>query len=738
MERSVDALENGYALLREPRGLGEFFEYCKERGILPGSSTQKAARDLLDGRLSELVFDIGEMKKKLGSNTGDKVEAASTFEHSDIDNCFWPVLFYKPDRSGPNEERRCWTWPPSADFVKHRLGSIARAEDRDSIYLPTIRRDVYREDRAGFPSNLVLKAAHHFQGYGNDRVISELGEGVGVGCFRDQIIANYHAHNESRDAPERYYDLLLGVVSGIQITVEGIEVRDEAANVEATKRRKGLLVLCSPFHSFFHLLAGCDSPVSDKALSNIDRSDAGVGIADLVIQVNNKFEGTNGPRILNTVGSLYGTVHNLESEVKIEKARRMRAETQAMNEDEIIGKCDAISKVRLQIAEVAQTDSIIAIGGETGTGKTLIAGHIHAGSSRCSDPFLYQNCAAIPEDLLDSQLFGHEIGAFTGAVNQHIGLFERANGGTLFLDEIGEMSLQLQAKLLDVVETGAFNRMNGRDRIRTDVRILTATHRDLRAMVSEGTFREDLYYRIMVVPIELPPLRERGDDVFAIAEYILQSMCEKRGIKSPGFTQEARDAILTHPWPGNIRELRNAIERGLIYCKDASMDSCHLAIESAPGKDKSEQQPNSRNQGLSAQAIGVHSEKREETDENVRQEYEKKLSDQQRFFDSLELTIPEKGADKHELKKFRRDLALHLEAAMAQSPPDLPWSRLFDEAEAISFVKDDQGSLEEVKNFWNKHDLRFFRKNGKETGRKRLFYVELILLIRGEIDRKYK
>jgi DNA-binding NtrC family response regulator len=210
---------------------------------------------------------------------------------------------------------------------------------------------------------------------------------------------------------------------------------------------------------------------------------------------------------------------------------------------------------------VATSETRVCILGETGTGKELVARTLHEQSHRSSGPFVTLNCAAVPAELIESELFGHEKGSFTGATGRHIGKFELANRGTLFLDEIGDMPLPMQAKLLRVLEEGEIERVGGDRTIAVNVRVIVATHRDLETQVREGKFRADLFHRIYVFPLRLPPLRERAEDIPALAAHFAQQVTAANGWKPIPFTEDAIQALKEHPWPGNVRELRNAVER---------------------------------------------------------------------------------------------------------------------------------------------------------------------------------
>jgi transcriptional regulator with GAF, ATPase, and Fis domain len=217
------------------------------------------------------------------------------------------------------------------------------------------------------------------------------------------------------------------------------------------------------------------------------------------------------------------------------------------------------------IGRVASTDATVLIRGESGTGKELVARAIYQHSLRVNKPFLVINCVAIPETLLESELFGYEKGAFTGAINRRVGKIEQAHGGTLFLDEIGDMPLSIQAKILRLLQERSIERLGGREPIPVDVRIIAATNRDLEAALTEGRFREDLYYRLKVVTLWLPPLRDRKSDVPLLAEYFLSRFAKGMNIENLGLGDEVKNALANYQWPGNVRELSNTIQKALIF-----------------------------------------------------------------------------------------------------------------------------------------------------------------------------
>jgi formate hydrogenlyase transcriptional activator len=230
----------------------------------------------------------------------------------------------------------------------------------------------------------------------------------------------------------------------------------------------------------------------------------------------------------------------------------------------IVGNSAALRRVLAMVRIVAPTDATVLINGETGTGKELIAEAIHKCSERSRGPFVKVNCAAIPAGLLESELFGHERGAFTGAVARGIGRFERANGGTLFLDEIGDLPLELQPKLLRVMQERQFERLGGAATIHTDVRVVCATHQNLAGMVDERRFRADLFYRLSVFPMELPPLRERSEDIRLLVQHFALDYAARMNKRITGISEEFMAALALHSWPGNVRELQNFIERSVI------------------------------------------------------------------------------------------------------------------------------------------------------------------------------
>jgi DNA-binding NtrC family response regulator len=264
------------------------------------------------------------------------------------------------------------------------------------------------------------------------------------------------------------------------------------------------------------------------------------------------------------------TVDNALKLQRLEKENRQLR--QRLGKHEIVWKGEAMGRVMAQLERVAASESRVCILGETGTGKELVARTIHERSARSAGPFVTLNCAAVPAELIESELFGHEKGSFTGASGRHVGKFEQADQGTIFLDEIGDMPLNMQAKLLRVLEEGEVERIGGDKPIAVNVRVLVATHRDLEARVREEKFRQDLFHRIYVFPLVLPPLRERRDDIPALVAHFAAQVCAQNSWKPVPFTGDAMEALQSHLWPGNVRELRNMVERLMLLATEGQVD----------------------------------------------------------------------------------------------------------------------------------------------------------------------
>ncbi len=256
----------------------------------------------------------------------------------------------------------------------------------------------------------------------------------------------------------------------------------------------------------------------------------------------------------------------------------------------IIAVSAAMQGIIYTAEKAAGTNAPVLITGETGTGKELIAVHLHAYGDRPRRPLVKVNCAALPDTLLESELFGHERGSFTGAVSRREGKFEIADGGTIFLDEIGDMSLSAQAKILRVLQERTFERVGGTETIQTDIRIVAATNKDLIALIENGAFREDLYYRLCVIPLHMPPLRDRPDDIEKLIDHFIEVFNTKYRRSIVGVEPRTREILVTHSWPGNVRELRNCIERAVIFCegKNISMNDLPSQYQNLHGENLNE------------------------------------------------------------------------------------------------------------------------------------------------------
>ena len=279
-----------------------------------------------------------------------------------------------------------------------------------------------------------------------------------------------------------------------------------------------------------------------------------------------------------SVDKILITIRHALDHARLEKEnRRLRAE--ALRARVILGETEPMVRLKKQIAQAAPTNGWALITGENGTGKELVARQIHIGSKRADGPFVEVNCAAIPEELIESELFGHEKGAFTGAVVEKRGKFELSNGGTVFLDEIADMSLRTQAKVLRILQEHKFERVGGTKTLSVDVRVIAATNKDLGEEIRKGAFREDLYYRLNVIPFHVPPLRERSGDIPILANAFLEEFCENSGARQKKVSPKAMKALQWYRWPGNVRELRNLMERLVLMTTSTKIDLEDLPAE---------------------------------------------------------------------------------------------------------------------------------------------------------------
>jgi two-component system response regulator PilR (NtrC family) len=277
----------------------------------------------------------------------------------------------------------------------------------------------------------------------------------------------------------------------------------------------------------------------------------------------------------------------------VQSALRVARESEAAADDEssgsrLVGQSQALREVRARIGKVARSQAPIYISGESGVGKELVARSIHELGPRASGPFVPVNCGAIPSELMESEFFGHKKGSFTGAHADKEGLFQTASGGTLFLDEVAELPLHMQVKLLRVIQEKAVRPIGGRGEVPVDVRILSATHKDLAHLVQSGQFRQDLYYRINVIELRVPPLRERAGDIPLLASHILKRLTEQAGITAPTLQPAALDALTEYDFPGNVRELENVLERAIALCEDGVIEPADLMLEPVGNHDDEE------------------------------------------------------------------------------------------------------------------------------------------------------
>jgi len=340
------------------------------------------------------------------------------------------------------------------------------------------------------------------------------------------------------------------------------------------------------------------------------------------------------------------------------KLQRLESENrqlrQRLGKHEIVWTGEAMRRVMAQVERVAAGETRVCILGETGTGKELVARTLHERSPRAGGPFVTVNCAAVPAELIESELFGHEKGSFTGAAGRHIGKFEQAQRGTLFLDEIGDMPLAMQAKLLRVLEENEVERIGGDKPVAVDVRVIVATHRSLEKLVAQGKFRQDLFHRIYVFPLVLPPLRERRDDIPTLITHFARQVCAQNGWKEASFSPEAVAALQNYSWPGNVRELRNLVERLILLSPDGAVDfdGVQLAL------------PKAQAEGLASGASGTLAER---VDDFERQTI---LAELRRNQFHVTNTAKALGLERSHLYKKAEQLGIDLQAARKGAEAD--------------------------------------------------------------------
>ena len=300
----------------------------------------------------------------------------------------------------------------------------------------------------------------------------------------------------------------------------------------------------------------------------------------------------DGRRLLSVIATMIAShvikleTIRLENERLRDENRRLQGELKnKYTISNIVGSSNRMREVYQMVSQVCRSNATVLIRGESGTGKELVANSIHYNSQRASTPFVKVNCASLPSNLIESELFGHEKGAFTGAIKQKIGKFEMAHRGTIFLDEIGSINLDVQANLLRILQEKEFDRVGGQRTIKVDVRVIAATNKNLEQAVEEGTFRGDLYYRLNVFPIYMPPLRERKTDILLLADYFLEKYAKENHKDIRRFSTPAIDMLMQYHWPGNVRELENCIERAVLLCEEGVIHSYHLPPTLQTGKE---------------------------------------------------------------------------------------------------------------------------------------------------------
>jgi Nif-specific regulatory protein len=299
-----------------------------------------------------------------------------------------------------------------------------------------------------------------------------------------------------------------------------------------------------------------------------------------------------GKRLLSVIATMIAS-HVIKLETIRVENERLRDENRRLQTElkskysitNIIGSSNRMREVYQMVSQVCRSNATVLIRGESGTGKELVANSIHYNSTRAVNPFIKVNCASLPSNLIESELFGHEKGSFTGAIKQKIGKFELAHRGTIFLDEIGSINLDVQANLLRILQEKEFDRVGGQRTIKVDVRVIAATNKNLEQAVEEGTFRGDLYYRLNVFPIYMPPLRERKTDILLLADYFLEKYAKENHKEIRRFSTPAIDMLMQYHWPGNVRELENCIERAVLLCEEGVIHSYHLPPTLQTGKE---------------------------------------------------------------------------------------------------------------------------------------------------------
>jgi Nif-specific regulatory protein len=444
--------------------------------------------------------------------------------------------------------------------VEHLQGSQTLLRQQDAIYLnsETLTGDLLRRGRVARDLNTLLEIAKHIS---NIRTSESLAWQL-LGMIFDVVPAERGAMISFTDDPEQInwtvaWDRVRGV--GAPVRVSRTIVR------RVVSEQSGLMITDVPGNEELRGSASLlDVPIHSLICAPIVVAGKIAGVIYLDTHNPKTRFDDDHLQMLTAIASLSGLALDNLSYLEALKQENRDLRTQMTLEHNMVGASPEIREVFEFIRRVATTDSTVLIEGESGTGKELVARAIHQNSPRADRPFVAINCAAIAESLLESELFGHERGAFTGAVAQKKGKIENANGGTLFLDEVGELALPLQAKLLRVLQEREFERVGGARPMKIDIRVIAATNRDLQDAVRTGTFRKDLFYRLDVVSITVPPLRERREDIPLLAEHFIANISRKCNLRSKVLSPETKLCLTNYDWPGNVRELQNAIERALV------------------------------------------------------------------------------------------------------------------------------------------------------------------------------
>lgn len=701
VQTSKDHIEATYASVIETETtVNKFVEYCLEKGKQISDDTakqhlatrEKELLEYLDGLLPDGCDDSSPMLDAIGAQ--NIVSWASRL--------FWPIVFYHPEN-----ENTCWTWPPELEFVRARLNAkeLLRATNN---YLPTLLRpDAAKSPEMSDAAKMTMRAVHSMDGFGNvqDIKTSEKTENLGVAAFDDRVMLDYHSVDRDHDAGY-FYDLLVGAVSGVHCRV-ALDANDNAS---------GLLVLCSAVKGLFHKLL-----FTEEVTDNVVLADSfPEGTLD---QLRETFNATNGPRILSYVYSQYSYMHALQDE-----AAQYRKELLSISEREhqFVGESDAIQSVKATIDLVANKPIAVLIQGESGTGKEVVARAIHHASSRRANAFVAVNCSALSEQLLESELFGHEKGAFTGADSRRIGLFEQANGGTLFLDELGEMPIDLQKKCLRVLQENEFKRVGGTETLSTDVRIVAATNKDLHQAMIDGTFRNDLYYRLNDYPITLPPLRDRIEDVEPLATYFVDKYRDLINDDVESLSQDAQNKLRDHDWKGNnVRELEKVIKRSLVENLRVSGNviSADQIIFEKRQREFETDDENAVDELLTNPSLDVL-DNQSASDQNG--EWQKKQQALDRLLKSLGFdNIPTSRNERAAWYSANREaICEEIESAIQDPNQDFSLSDLFVKSDVDEYFK--RSNQTNSKKLWNDNSsLRFHRSGPSRNAPKFVTYLEV-------------